>query len=235
MPSYITMTTAGRTRILRVTATGAVPVTALTDPDQGAALAAALTCVGTDLPAAVAEVLAATGVTLPDPCVWEYSSDIAVGDWLGEPAPTQVLDVTRRTLAALSSPTPPFGLLALARVLAGLPEPVARAVRDEVGMVMADYDDVPVMAHVYDRKWNDANWSVLVTGALNRVPRKTLERVVGGNGGELLDFLETNHDAVIPAEVTAAAEQGYLRVDLHPAQLDAWLARNHPDLATAAR
>lgn len=230
MPTYTTLTTGPRTRVLRLSPNGAAPVTSLPDPTQANELAQALTVAGADLPGLVTTVLHQTGVWLPEPTLWEYHDGVGRGDWLNEPAPTNVVDTTRRTLAALAGPNPPVCLEPLARALRQLPEPVARAVRDEVAAVLSPYDDVPVVAHVYDHKWNDASWSVLVTGALNTAAREVVERVVTFHAGELLDILADQGDVEVPDAVTAAADQGYLTVALHPAQLRAWLHRHHPDL-----
>lgn len=232
MPTYTTMTAAARTRVLRLDHTGATPVTTLTDQDTAAHLADALTFVGTDLPGTVTTVLEATGVGLPDPTAWEWDEETQLGDWLTAPAPTDPVDATRRVLAELTNPTAASSPLGqLPTVLTDLPDPVVRAVHAELTAVLTGYDDVPVVAHVYDRKWHDANWQVLVTAALNRAPRDVIERVVGtGYAGDLLQDLEERGDVEVPAAVTAAADQGYLRVDLHPGQLRAWLTRHHPDL-----
>lgn len=233
MPSYTTMSTGSRTRIMRLRPNhDAHTVTSVNDPSHAKAIANALSTVGTDLPFLVGEVLAATGVELPDPTIWEYDSTRSDRQWLTEPAPIDPIDVSRRALALFDGPADPrYVLKALAAAVAGQPEAVRRAVRDELLEVLRDYDDVPVVAYASDYKWNDCSWSLIITGALAQMDRTSVESLVrSANAGATLDVLASRGDVEVPASVTSVADQGYLRVDAHPAQMTAWLTRHHPDL-----
>lgn len=235
MPSYTTLAVSGRTRILRVAGDDpAVAITTCDDADLAGRIRKALDSAGGDVPHLAASVLAATGVELPEPADWEYNGADR-GDWLTQPAVTEPLDVTRRALSVLDAPNPEHRVYVLEGIAAALtdaPESVRRAVRDEIAVLLAPYDGVPVVGYVYDYKWNECSWSLLLNGALNQLTDDELRRVLPDDFGLSLDVLDRRRDVDVPAEVDTVAESGHLSVDVHPQQLAAWLAHHRPHLAT---
>lgn len=234
MPSYITLTIGPKTRILRLSGTEeAVTLTSLADKAVAKELAAKLTWYGEDIPWLIYRVLTETGLELPDPAEHEYDAARSRDDWLTEPAPTGHVDATRRLLAAYdqgSDGTSRSGIQQINAMVANQPEPVRRAIRDELATWAAPYDGIQVVGYVYDRKWNDCSWTLLLTGALNQMSAEDLERVVTGDAGCVIDHLEDRGDVEVPDSVHGVADNGYLELDPHPGQLRAWLTAHQPTL-----
>ena len=226
MPSYTTLATSGRSKLLRTdkdhTATA---ITTVTDPAVANRLANALTDLAFDLPARLAlDVEVTAGLQLD---IYERP------EWLAEPAPVEPTQLTRRLLSCYDTPAASgpcsFAGRRVADVVADEPESVRRAVRDEVAYLLAGYDDVLVIARAYDHKWGDADSFFLANTALATLSDAELVAMTETGYAEfLLDRLPIPLDDTYLGPV---ADQGYLSVELHPAQMNAWLAHNRPHLA----
>jgi len=233
MPTYTTLSAAGRTKVLRTLADNTTTaLTTITDLAAARNVAKALTDLAFDLPATMAMCVdALTGYTLnlDDPDI----------EWLEEPVPAEAAQLTRALLSGYDShppagtgPVPSSAAMQTNRVadtVEGEPESVRRAVRGEVADLLAGYDDVPVLGRAYDRKWGDANTFFVANTALAVLTDAELVSMCASGDAEFL--LNRLPIALDDTYIGPVADNGYLSVELHPVQLRAWLALNRPHLA----
>ena len=228
MPTYLTFAQSGRTRLLRAAARSAVALTSLNDPELAARLARALDDFADDLPAGlVGDYEELTGTHIDD------GEDAG---WLEGPIHVGPIQLTRTLLNGYDASEPNsyrtntvYMLAAIAEIVREQPPSVRRAVRDEIGYLIGGYDDVPVIARAYDYKWRDADRYFLVNTALATLTAdEVAELLRSGDAEYLLNRLPVPIDET---EIGRVWEAGYLRVEMHPLQLRAWLAVHHPQFA----
>lgn len=243
---YTPLTVSGRHRVLATgTGTGtddARFVTTVTTNDDAKAIARALTQATDDLPymldwslsqltgAECLLVLDGAGPPASPFDGWDARA------WEQAQTPTKPVALVRQVLSFLDNPHGEHELvrhgahlrfLPLAKALHGQPESVNRAVRDEIAAALAPYDQVPVFAVVYDRKWDDVRTSVCINAALELLSEDQIDDVGTNTNGaarlNLLGLMEA-HELADFSYAAQVAEAGYLEVAVHVASFNAWRA-----------